>query len=407
MRFFEAILSALQSLRANKLRSFLTLLGIIIAVVSIIAVVTVIQGLNAKVTDLFTGRGADVFRVDKIGQVVVTSRSEWEELMRRPDLTRADAEALRRQGRFLSYVSPTLEGNGPVSYRERSIERAEIAGVGEEYSFLAEFEIARGRHMSPSEIGHNAQVVVVGPNVPREIFRGEDPLGKRIKVGGSAFTIVGITKERGSSFGISQDGFVAIPIGAFQKVYGQRESVELWVKPTHPDLMQPAIEETRLILRTRHHLRPGEADDFGILTTEGLLKLYRQITTGVYSALVGLVAISLVVGGIVVMNIMLVSVTERTREVGIRKALGARRRDILWQFLIEAVVLSAAGGAIGVLGGFGVALLLSAATPLPSSLEWWSVASGLLLSSGVGIFFGIWPALKAARLNPIDALRYE
>lgn len=406
MRLYEAVVAALQSLRANKLRSFLTLLGIIIAVISIIAVVTVIQGLNDKVTDLFTGRGADVFEVDKIGELV-TSRAEWERLSRRPDLTVRDAEALAREGDAIGYVSASVDGFARVAYRERVIDSADLQGLGREYSFLAEFEIGRGRHMSPSEVARSAAVAVVGPQVAAEIFRGEDPLGKRIRVGSGAFTIVGVAKERGSTFGVSQDSFVAIPIGAFQKMYGQRRSVTIAVKPTSPDRLEQALDETRLLLRARHQLRPGEEDDFGIVTTEGLLTLYRRVTTGVYSALVGLVAISLVVGGIVVMNIMLVSVTERTREVGIRKALGARRRDILTQFLIEAVILSAAGGLVGILGGFGIALLVSAATPLPSSLQWWSVALGILLSSGVGIFFGIWPAMKAARLHPIEALRYE
>jgi putative ABC transport system permease protein len=406
MRLHEAFVSALQSLRANKLRSFLTLLGVIIAVVSIIAVVTVIQGLNAKVTDVFTGRGADVFEVDKFG-AVVTSQREWERLQRRPDVTRADAEALRRRGHAVDYVSAKVEGRAPASFRDRKIEQAEVQGLGEEYSFLSEFEIARGRHMTPTEIAHSTPVTVVGPNVVRELFRGEEPLGKRIKVGSLVFTIVGVARERGSILGVGQDDFVAIPLGAYLKMKGTRQSLTLAVKPRSPDLLEEAIAETRVILRMQRHLRPGDPDDFGITTTEGLLKLYRQITTGVYSLLVGLVTISLVVGGIVVMNIMLVSVTERTREVGIRKAMGARRRDILWQFLVEAVILSAAGGVIGVLGGFGVALLISEVTPLPSRLEWWSVAAGLILSSGVGIFFGILPALKAARLNPIEALRYE
>jgi putative ABC transport system permease protein len=406
MRLYEAILSALHSLRANKLRSFLTLLGIIIAVVSITAVVTVIQGLNDKVTDLFTGRGADVFEVDKVGEIVIT-RAEWERLRRRPDLTVRDAEALARQGEAIRYVSASVEDVARVAYRERVIEAADVQGLGREYSFLAEFEIDRGRHMSPSEVARSAAVAVVGPQVAEELFRGEDPLGKRIRVGSGAFTIVGVAKERGSTFGVSQDSFVAIPIGAFQKMIGHRRSVTIAVKPVSPDRLQDAIDETRLLLRARHGLRPGDEDDFGIVTTEGLLTLYRRITTGVYSALVGLVAISLLVGGIVVMNIMLVSVTERTREVGIRKALGARRRDILIQFLIEAVILSAAGGLVGIVGGYGIALLMSAATPLPSSLQWWSVALGIVLSSGVGIFFGIWPALKAARLRPIEALRYE
>ena len=229
--------------------------------------------------------------------------------------------ARRRGPQELHPFTPTpakRRGSATVGYRERTVDDVEVQGVSEEYSFLSQFQIARGRHMSPSEIGHDAAVVVVGPGVTREIFRGEDPLGKRVKVGSATVAIVGVAKERGSVLGQSQDNFVALPIGVFEKQFGHHESVTLAVKPVTPGRLESAIDETRMVLRVRHRLRPGEPDDFEIVTTEGMMTLYRRITTGVYSALVGLVAISLVVGGIVVMNIMLVSVTERTREIGIR-----------------------------------------------------------------------------------------
>ena len=407
MNVWEALSSALQSLRANKLRSFLTLLGIIVAVTSIIAVVTVIQGLNSKVSELVTGRGADVFVLDRIGTSEAFSSQAMIEAMRRPELTADDAEALSREGRTLLYVAAEVAQREDVWGGSRRVEDMNVNGVGPEYPYLSTFEIARGRHLSPLEIERARPVAVIGEEVAKEIFPTRDPLGETIRVRGRHFSVIGVAKPQGSTFGVTQDDFVVIPLPVWQKIFSRRESVSISIKAADPNDIQASIDEARMIMRIRHNLRPSESDDFGFMTTQELLELYRKITTGIYSALVGLVAISLVIGGIVVMNIMLVAVTERTREIGIWKAIGARARDILRQFLTEAVILAAVGGLVGVALGFAIAILVSQVTPLPYSLRWWSIALGIGVSSLVGIVFGIYPAAKAARLDPIVALRHE
>ena len=407
MNFWEALTSALWSLRSHKLRSFLTLLGIIVAVTSIIAVVTVIQGLNSKVTELVTGRGADVFILDRIGTSEAFSAQAMVEALRRPELTAEDAEALAREGRNLLYVAAEASEREDVWGGNRRVEDMAVRGVGPEYPFLSTFDIARGRHLTPLEIEHGRSVTVIGDDVAEELFPTADPLGETVRVRGRHFTIVGIAEPQGTTFGVTQDDFVVISLESWQKIFDRRADVDISIKAVDPDDVQAAIDEARMLMRIRHKLRPSEEDDFGFITTQEFLELYQRVTTGVYSALVGLVAISLVVGGIVVMNIMLVAVTERTREIGIRKAIGARRRDILRQFLTEAVILAAAGGLVGVALGFTIAIVVSQLTPLPYSLTWWSIALGIGISSLVGIVFGIYPAAKAARLDPIAALRFE
>jgi putative ABC transport system permease protein len=407
MNFWEALTSALWSLRAHKLRSFLTLLGIIVAVTSIIAVVTVIQGLNSKVTELVTGRGADVFVLDRIGTSEAFSAQAMVEALRRPELTAEDAEALARQGRNLLYVAAEASDREDVWGGNRRVEDMDVRGVGPEYPFLSTFDLARGRNLTPLEIEHGRPVTVIGDDVAEELFPTADPLGETVRVRGRHFTIVGIAEPQGTTFGVTQDDFVVISLETWQKIFDRRADVDISIKAADPDDVQAAIDEARMLMRIRHKLRPSEVDDFGFITTQEFLELYQRVTTGVYSALVGLVAISLVVGGIVVMNIMLVAVTERTREIGIRKAIGARRRDILRQFLTEAVILAAVGGLAGVAFGFAIAIVVSQLTPLPYSLTWWSIALGIGISSLVGIVFGIYPAAKAARLDPIAALRFE
>jgi putative ABC transport system permease protein len=407
MNGWESIVSAFMSLRAHKLRSFLTLLGIIVAVTSIIAVVTVINGLNSKVTDLVTGRGADVFILDRMGTSDVFDWRSIIEAQRRPELTNEDALALSEQGENLLYVAADVYRRDKLWGDNRSVDDMMVRGVGTEFPFLSTFEIERGRHLAPLEIERARPVAVIGHEVAEELFPTSDPIDDTVRVRGRHFTVVGIAKPQGTVFGATQDDFVVIPLSSWQKIYDRRASVSISIKAADPDNVQGAIDETRMLMRVRHRLRPAQADDFGFITTQEFLELYAKVTTGVYSALVGLVAISLLVGGIVVMNIMLVAVTERTREIGIRKALGARRRDVLRQFLVEAVILAALGGVIGVGLGFAIAVTISKVTPLPYSLTWWSIALGIGLASVVGIAFGIYPAAKAARLDPIVALRYE
>jgi putative ABC transport system permease protein len=407
VNFWEALSSALHSLRGNKLRSFLTLLGIIVAVTSIIAVVTVIQGLNSKVSELVTGRGADVFVLDRIGTSEAFSSQAMVEAMSRPELTAEDADALSREGGTLAYVAAEVAAREDVWGGSRKVEDMSVNGVGPEFPYLSTFEIARGRHLSPLEIDRARPVAVIGEDVAKEIFPTRDPLGETIRIRGRHFEVIGVAKPQGSTFGVTQDDFVVIPLATWQKIFSSRESVSISIKAADPNDIQTSIDEARMIMRARHNLRPSEPDDFGFMTTQELLELYRKITTGIYSALIGLVAISLVIGGIVVMNIMLVAVTERTREIGIRKAIGARASDVLRQFLTEAVILSAFGGFIGVALGFGIAILISQVTPLPYALRWWSIALGIGVSSLVGIVSGLYPAAKAARLDPIEALRHE
>ncbi len=407
MNFGEALRSALSSLRANLLRSFLTLLGIIVAVTSIIAVVTVINGLDSKVTDLVTGRGADVFVLDRIGTSDVFDAQAMFEASDRPQLTAEDAEALARQGRTLQYVAAQAQTTTDVWAAATKLEDMQVRGVSDEYPYLATFDIDQGRQLTPIEIGSARPVAVIGSEVAAELFPTRNPLEQTIRIRGRHFTVVGVGKPQGTTFGQTQDDFVVIPLSLWQKVFDRRADVDISIKAADPANVQAAIDETRMLMRIRHKLRPGEDDDFGFMTSQEFMELYRNVTTGIYSALVGLVAVSLLVGGIVVMNIMLVAVTERTREIGIRKAVGARRSDVMRQFLTESVILSAVGGLIGVGLGFAIAVLISAVTPLPYTLTWWSIALGVGLASLVGIVFGIYPAAKASKLDPIVALGYE
>lgn len=407
MNLEEALRSALDSLRAHKLRSFLTLLGIIVAVTSIIAVVTVINGLNDKVTDLVTGRGSDVFILDRIGTSDVFDPQAMIEAQSRPELTDDDAAALVREGRHLQYVAAEANTTEDVWASAIKLEDMRVRGVSEEYPYLATFEIGQGRQLSPVEITGARPVAVIGSEVADELFPTRNPVGESIRIRGRHFTVVGVGKPQGTTFGQTRDDFVVIPLDLWQKVFDRRANVDISIKAADPDDVQAAIDETRMLMRIRHKLRPGQPDDFGFMTSQEFMELYRNVTTGIYSALVGLVAISLVVGGIVVMNIMLVAVTERTREIGIRKAVGARRADVLRQFLTESVILSALGGLIGVALGFAIAVLISAVTPLPYSLAWWSILLGVGLASVVGIVFGIYPAAKASKLDPIVALGHE
>ncbi len=404
----EGVAIALDSIWANKLRSFLTVLGNIVAVSSIVLVVTIIQGVNAEVTGLFTAEGADVFNVRRMG--LSFSHDDFMAMRNRPRLTRDDARVLRESAQTFAAVVEQSDGNARVEYGNVSLDRIDIEGRSFEWGLIDGTGLAHGRYFSLLEVQRNRSVAILAPDVVDELFPGLDPasaLGKRIRIDDIHFTVIGVSNSRGSAFGFSQDEVAIIPIGSFLRLFGSRRSLEFTVKPDSPEMLQEAMDEARLLMRVRHQLRPRDDDDFAIMSSDTFVDLYNQFTQGIYGALVGIVAMSLVVGGIVIMNIMLMVVTERTREVGVRKAVGATYQQILWQFLVEAVTMSLTGGIIGITLGYVAATLIAAFTPLPYVLATWSILAALGTVMIVGVVFGIYPASKAARLDPIEALRYE
>jgi len=405
MNLRESIGIALGAIRANKMRSFLTLLGTIIGVTSVIAVISFVEGMNRFVSEKLLNAGANVFVVDREG--FVTSQEAWEEAMKRPIVTLEDAEALRRGVSHASLVVAQLGTRLPVNYRSKNLRGVDIRGRGAGYDLVDDVAIDQGRHLAETDDARRQLVCVIGPEVVDELFPGMDPIGKQLRIGDYRFEVVGVTKPKGKVFGQSQDRFAAIPVRTFQKLMAERGSVSIAIKSVDQSSLPLAQQEARNIMRGRRNLRPGQPDNFGITTSEAYMDLYKNLTGGIFVVTIGVAAISLFVGGIVIMNIMLVSVTERTREIGIRKALGARRRDILTQFLVESTTLSLAGGAIGVIAGIGLALLVGAVSPLPAAVNLSSIVLGIMMSSLVGIFFGSYPASRAARLDPIESLRYE
>ena len=405
MNLRESVGIALSGIRANKLRSFLTLLGTIIGVASVIAVVSFVEGMNRYVTDKILNAGANVFQVDKYG--LIMSREAFDIANRRPDVTIDDADALREGMQHATLVVPMAESQSTLRYRNRTMKAVSVHGRGSGYDVVDDIAIADGRHLSDFDDRQRRMACVIGPEVAEELFENVDPVGREIRIGEQNFEVVGLTVAKGKLMGQSQDRFVTIPVMTFKKLFMERGSLNIAIKSTDESSLPLAEQEARNIMRARRHQRPGQPDAFGITTSDTFLQLYHAVTGGLFVVTIGVAAISLLVGGIVIMNIMLVSVTERTREIGIRKALGARRRDILTQFLVESTTLSLSGGLIGILLGGGLALLVGAVSPLPAALSVPAVLMGIVMSTGVGVFFGSYPAVRAARLDPIEALRYE
>ena len=405
-QFFEAAGIALAAIWSNKLRSFLTMLGNIVAVSSIIAVVSLIQGLNASVSGAITSRiGADSFSVQRTGP----TRSEDEQLRAQgnPRVTTEDAEAVRKASDRIRLVMASAGSNGEAKTRWETLDSLSIQGVTKEYASLPTTLITAGRVITPTEFDSKRNVVVLGWDAADRLFGAVDPLEKFVTLSGVQFRVVGIHEKKGSLFGRSQDEFAVIPLGAFQRLFGNRQSLQLTVLPTDPSLVRAAMDDATVAVRVTRRLRPAEPDNFGVVTSETFLDLYNQVTSGIFAILIGVVSLSLVVGGIVIMNIMLMVVSERTREIGLRKSLGARRRDVLWQILTESITLSTCGGIVGTTLGFLVAFAISKFTPLPAAVEPWSVMLGISVTAIVGLFFGLYPAMRAASLDPIEALRKE
>jgi putative ABC transport system permease protein len=379
MNLRESVGIALGGVRANKLRSFLTLLGTIIGVASVIAVVSFVEGLNRFVTQKLLNAGANVFVVDKYG--FITSQEAFEEAAKRPDVTLDDAEALRQGVPHASLVVGEAESQATLRYRAHVMKAVSLHGRAAGYDVIDDIAIGPGRHLSEFDDQQRRPVCVLGPEVVEELFGGRDAVGKSVRVGLQDFEVVGVTAAKGKLFGVSQDRFVAIPIRSFQKYYMERGSFSIAIKSEDQSSLPLAEQESRNILRIRRHQRPGQPDAFGITTSDTWLTLYHTLTGGIFVVTIGVAAISLLVGGIVIMNIMLVSVTERTREIGIRKALGARRRDILTQFLVESTTLSLSGGLIGIALGAGLALVVGAISPLPAAVSLPAIGLGILMST--------------------------
>jgi putative ABC transport system permease protein len=405
MNFAEAIFIALSSLRANRLRSLLTLLGIVIGVMAVIAVVSIISGLNDYVAGKIFNLGPDVVTVSRTSPVI-SSFEDWVENQKRKNLYITDMEAISAACRDCKAVGAAVNARARVKFGREYVE-SQIQGNTAQVPVILGTELSGGRFFTEYDVDHARNVCVIGSDVVDNLFPFVDPIGKTVIIDDRPFEVIGIGTKQGSVLGQSRDNWAMIPFTLHQKMYGARRSITIYAKALDEKHL-PAIEsEVRLTLRARRHLSYNAKDDFALNTNDNFLQIWANISRAFFAVTIGIASISLVVGGIVVMNIMLVSVTERTREIGIRKATGARRHDILIQFLVESATLALVGGMIGVLLGSSIAVAISWLTPLPASIKWWAVALGLGVSTSVGLFFGIYPATKAANLDPIVALRYE
>jgi putative ABC transport system permease protein len=403
----EALRMALDTLRAHKLRSYLTLLGIVLAVTTLVAVMSVVNGLNLYVADRIANLGANVFVVDRMG--IITNLRAFAGAQRRPPITAEDYRALSGgQLQLSGEVGAVETATSDVRGGNELSEDANLYGVSPNYGEIRKVNVAYGRFITEADELHRQAVCVLGAQVAEKLFPNVDAVGKEVRASNQSYLVVGVAAKMGTVLGISQDNFLIIPFSTFRAGWHRPNgSVSLFVQARDPELMEAAQDEVRVILRTRHHLAYSEDDDFGMLGSASILALWARITSQVFALAVSLTSLFLVVGGIVIMNIMLASVTERTHEIGVRKAVGARRSHILVQFLAESAMLSAIGGMIGVILAMALAAVVRATTPMPVETSMTAIVASLLISTGVGLFFGIYPAWRAAKLAPIEALRAE
>ena len=410
MNLYQGFLVALDSLSANKLRSALTVLGIVIGITMVVGVTSLIRGFDSTITGQIQGMGPDTMFIAKFSIQSLTSGEGFRELFARPDITREDARAV---GALPSVrkVSMVYQDQSSAWYRgKRTAGGLTLQGVAPEYLDASDFEIDYGRMLSHLDERPGSDVALLGATPARALFGANQPIGRHIRIAGREYRVIGVLKQRAISglFGSGADNFILVPSTNFRKLFGPRAGMPtMVVRAAQGVPPETLVRDVEALIRIRHGRRADQPNDFDVLTQESIMELWRQISTAFFLVMVALSSVALMVGGIGVMAIMLVSVTERTREIGIRKAIGAQRGDILYQFLAEAAALAALGGAIGVALGSGIGYLISLATGFPVSLPWWSFAIPVAFSSVIGIFFGIYPASRAARLAPVEALRYE
>jgi putative ABC transport system permease protein len=407
MKLIEAFKLALQSLWGNKLRSILTLIGVVMGVASVIMVITLVNGANKYVSTKLSGYGADVFTVTRMPSVIFTAE-EYLNYQKRKIIRIEDYQAVKDACTECSEVGALLSKSTNVVANGHSSNNTSVRGYTWTMLSLNNIDIAIGRGFTPADEDHATKNVIVGYDIVDNLLGDGDPIGKEIRVDGIPYTIVGVGDRQGKTLGQSQDNWVAVPITTYQQIYGYNDSVDIYARTNgNAQEMERAEDSVRVMMRTRRHNAPGAPDDFDLETNDTFLDIWKQISSLFAWVVLGLASIALVVGGVVIMNIMLVSVTERTREIGVRKALGAKQRDVLMQFLIESASLALVGGAIGVLGGIAVGKLITIVVGFPTAVPLWAIFLGLVLAGAVGIFFGVYPASKAARLDPVVALRAE
>ena len=405
---WEATRIALDSLRKNKLRSFLTLLGIILATTTLIAVMALIHGMDRYIADKVSNMGADGFRIVRMAWFGEWDPKKFFEMDKRNPQIRVDEyEFVREKATLLKDIGMMTWRTARVSSKGVSVEGVTVNGITDNIPAINNVQVGIGRGITYDEVRRHAAVAFIGNDIYKRFFDGHDPVGKTIAIEGDPYEVVGVAQALGSVFGQSQDNFVMIPIESYFKTYGARNGIRLVAKAIDQEHLSEAQDEARVLLRAYRHLGPAQDDNFVIFASETFVTLWEQLTKAISAMAVGVVSVFMVVGGIVIMNIMLAVVTERTREIGIRKSLGARRRDILNQYLVESAVLAGVGGLVGVGAAWLVAVVVRTLTSVPMSLPTSSIVVGVSLSSVVGLFFGIYPATKAAKLDPIEALRAE